>query len=162
MSAIASTSLRRGKASAGFCLQSIELLAFALSHLLCLDECCSVSLLVSTSFAAAKLHHIAGQFLLPTGEHNRSCLASTCHLVLTLVFLSLFPEPAFRQTGTTDDEQSLVASSLSSRTTTSLRSKLAPRQQPVACWLWTRMFILWTLSPIWFLSVLRRCCFRCV
>ena len=51
---------------------------------------------------------------------------------------------------------SLVATSLSSRTTTSLRSKLAPRQQPVACWLWTRMFIFRTLSPIWFLSVLRR------
>ena len=50
---------------------------------------------------------------------------------------------------------SLAATSLSSRTTTSLRSKLAPRQQPVACWLWTQMFIFWTLSPIWFLSVLR-------
>ena len=35
VSAFASTSSRRGKALAGFCLQSIELLAFALSHLLC-------------------------------------------------------------------------------------------------------------------------------
>ena len=28
----------------GYVLQSIELLAFAPSHLLCLDDCCSVSL----------------------------------------------------------------------------------------------------------------------
>ena len=28
-----------------------------------LDECCSVSLLVSSCFAAAKLHHIAGRSL---------------------------------------------------------------------------------------------------
>ncbi len=50
---------------------------------------------------------------------------------------------------------SLVATSLSSRTTTSLSSKLAPRQQPVACWFWTPSVYLWTLSPIWFLSVPR-------
>lgn len=50
---------------------------------------------------------------------------------------------------------SLVATSLSSRTTTSLGSKTAPRQQPVACWLWTPTVYLWTLSPIWFLSVPR-------
>ena len=48
-----------------------------------------------------------------------------------------------------------VATSLSSPTTTSLSSKIAPRQQPVACWLWTPTVYLWTLSPIWFLSVPR-------
>ena len=86
--------LRRGSASAGLCLQSIELLVYALSHLLYLDEYCSVSLLVSTSFAAAKLHHIAGRSLLPTSEHSWSCLASTCLWYLLSPFfflLSLLP-----------------------------------------------------------------------
>ena len=109
-----------------------------------LDECCSVSLLVSSSFTAAKLHHIAGQFLLPTGEHSRSCLASTClWYLLSPFFFFCLSSPSCRQPLARLRQvrqmmsSSLVATSLSSRTTTSLRSKLAPRQQPVACWLWT-------------------------
>ena len=134
-----------------------------------IDECCSVSLLVSTSFAAAKLHHIAGRSL-----HRPP--ASTAGLVSQVRAFGTYPRlsfsfvssPPFCQQPVARLRQvrqmmssSLVATSLSLRTTTSLRSKLAPRQQPVACWLWTRMFIFWTLSPIWFLSVLRRFCFRC-
>ena len=77
------------------CVVLISCYPYALSHLLCLDECCSVSLLVSTSFAAAKLHHIAGQFLLPTGEHSRSCLASTCLWYLLSPSFSFVSSPPF-------------------------------------------------------------------
>ena len=104
MSAFATTSLRRGNASAGFCLQSIELLAYALSHLLCYTNVI-VSLLVSSSFAAAKLHHIAGQFILPTGEHIRSSLASRCHWYLPSLSFSFSGKRWLDDTGTTDDEQ---------------------------------------------------------
>ena len=85
--------LRRGNASARLCLQSIELLVYALSHLLCLDECCSVSLLVSTSFVAAKLHHIAEKYILPTGEHSRSSLAKYVpwYLLSPFFLFCLFP-----------------------------------------------------------------------
>ncbi len=128
-------------------------------------RCCSVSLLVS-SFAAAKLHHIAGRSL-----HRPP--ASTAGLVSQVrafgtysrfSFSFVSPPPFVGNPWPDFDRYGRRWSDalLSSRTTTSLRSKLAPRQQPVACWLWTQMFIFWTLSPIWFLSVPRRCCFRCV
>jgi hypothetical protein len=75
----------------------------------------------------------------PTGKHSRPCLASTCHWYLPSLFFSgnRWPDVA----GTTGDEQLSDGSSLSSQTTTSSDSKIAPRQQPVACWLWTRLFI---------------------
>ena len=79
-----------------------------------LDGCCSVSLLVSTSFAAAKLHHIAGQFLLPTGEHSRSCLASTCLWYLLSPFFffclssSFCRQPVARLSQVWDDNVSKV------------------------------------------------------
>lgn len=87
---------------------------YALSYLLWVDGCCSVSLLVSTSFAAAKLHHIAGQFILSTGEHSRSCLASTCHwylpspFFLFCLFSPFCRQPLDRLSQVWDDDVSKV------------------------------------------------------
>ena len=75
-------------------------------------RCCSVSLLVSTSFAAAKLHHIAGRSLHRPPASTAGLVSKYVPLVLTLAFLSLLSLLPLlsatlgpTSTGTTDDEQ---------------------------------------------------------
>ena len=69
-----------------------------------IDECCSVSLLVSC-FAAAKPHHIAGQSLYRPPASTAGLVSQVRAFGTYSRFSFSFPEPAFRQTGTTDDEQ---------------------------------------------------------
>ena len=70
-----------------------------------IDECCSVSLLVSSCFAAAKLHHIAGRNLHRPPASTAGLVSQVRAFGTYPRFSFSFPEPAFRQTGTADDEQ---------------------------------------------------------
>ena len=91
-----------------------------------IDECVAclywlVALLpLNSTYSRAK-------FIPPPSEHSWSCLASTCHLVLTLVFSLFFWNPLFdkqvRQMMSSTQEATLS----SSRTTTSLSSRIAPK-----------------------------------
>ena len=92
-----------------------------------IDECCSVSLLVSC-FAAAKLHHIAGRSLHRPPASIAGLVSQVRAIWYLPSFFSLFfRNPLFdkqvRQMMSSTQEATLS----SSRTTTSLSSRIVPK-----------------------------------
>ena len=91
-----------------------------------LDGCCSVSLLDSALLPLNSTYSRA-KFTPPTSKHSWSCLASTCHWYLPSFFSLFFRNPLFDKQVRQMMSSTQVATLLSSRTTTSLRSRIVPK-----------------------------------